>query len=77
MLVVLVIPAQNLVYAILTGQVSLGATLGLISVLIWWVAHMMIVTRVSPSAWFLGAINLPIMLVVEIYLNLSSSKLQF
>ncbi len=72
MLVVLVIPAQNLVYAILTGQVSLGATLGLISVLIWWVAHMMIVTRVSPSAWFLGAINLPIMLVVEIYLNLSS-----
>lgn len=71
-LAVLFMPALNLIDAILSRQLTTGLIMGIASSIIWWISHMIIVTRVSPSAWFLGAINLPIMAAVEIYLSLAS-----
>jgi hypothetical protein len=58
--------------AMSTHQFNLNVILGIISVVIWWVAHLMLTTRISPSAWFLAVFNLPIMIAVEVYLSLAS-----
>ncbi|USN97200.1 MAG: glycosyltransferase [Candidatus Nomurabacteria bacterium] len=71
-LAALVAPALGLYEAITTQQYTLSVILGVIATIFWWLSHLMLVTRVNPSGWFLAIFNLPIMIVVEVYLNLTS-----
>lgn len=71
-LATLVVPFLGVAEAMSTHQFNLNVVLGVISVVIWWLVHLMLTTRVSPSAWFLAIINLPVMIMVEVYLNLAS-----
>ncbi len=71
-LAALVAPALGLIEAISTHQYTLSVVLGVIGTLFWWLSHLMLVTRVNPSGWFLAIFNLPIMIGVEVYLNLIS-----
>lgn len=71
-LAALLAPTLGLIEALTTHQYTLSVILGVIGTLLWWVSHLMLVTRVSPSSWFLAIFNLPIMVVVEVYLNLTS-----
>lgn len=71
-LAALVAPALGLVEAISTHQYTLSVVLGVIATILWWISHLMLVTRVNPSGWFLAIFNLPIMIVVEVYLNITS-----
>lgn len=68
----LVAPALGLYEAITTQQYTLSVVLGVVATIFWWISHLMLVTRVNPSGWFLAIFNLPIMIVVEVYLNLTS-----
>jgi glycosyltransferase involved in cell wall biosynthesis len=68
----LLAPALGLYQAITTGQYTVSVILGVIASIIWWVSHLILVTRVSPSGWFLAIFNLPIMIVVEVGLSLTS-----
>jgi glycosyltransferase involved in cell wall biosynthesis len=71
-LAILIVPFLGVAEAMSTHQFNLNVILGIISVVIWWVAHLMLTTRISPSAWFLAVFNLPIMIAVEVYLSLTS-----
>lgn len=68
----LLAPALGLIEAITTHQYTLSVILGVVATILWWISHLMLVTRVNPSGWFLAVFNLPIMIVVEVYLNLTS-----
>lgn len=41
---------------------------GIISTVFYLASHLILTTRTSPSAWFLSILNLPIVVLVEIYL---------
>lgn len=69
---ILVVPFLGLSEALSTRELSLSVILGVVSVGIWWLAHMILTTRLSPSSWFISIFNLPIMIFVEVYLNLAS-----
>jgi len=71
-LAALVAPALGLIEAITTHQYTLSVILGVVASLFWWISHLMLVTRVNPSGWFLAIFNLPIMIVVEVFLNITS-----
>lgn len=71
-LAALLAPALGLYQAITTGQYTVSVILGVIASIIWWISHLILVTRVSPSGWFLALFNLPIMIVVEVFLSLTS-----
>lgn len=45
---------------------------GAVAMTFWLVAHLILVTRVNPSAWFLSIINLPLIVLIEIYLLIRS-----
>lgn len=68
----LIAPALGLIEAAITQQYTLSVILGVIGTVLWWISHLMLVTRVNPSGWFLAIFNLPIMIVVEVYLSLAS-----
>lgn len=68
----LLAPALGLYQALTTGQFTVSVILGVIASIIWWLSHLVLVTRVTPSSWFLAIFNLPIMVLVEVGLNLTS-----
>ncbi len=68
----LLAPALGLYQAISTGQYTVSVVLGVIASIIWWLSHLILVTRVNPSGWFLAIFNLPIMILVEVGLSLTS-----
>lgn len=71
-LAALLVPVLGLIEAITTQQYTLSVVLGVIATSLWWISHLILVTRVNPSGWFLAIFNLPIMIVVEVYLSLTS-----
>lgn len=71
-LAALLMPVLGLIEAITTQQYTLSVVLGVIATILWWISHLILVTRVNPSGWFLAIFNLPIMIIVEVYLNLTS-----
>jgi glycosyltransferase involved in cell wall biosynthesis len=68
----LVAPALGLIEAVTTQQYTLSVIFGVIATIIWWICHLILVTRVNPSGWFLAIFNLPIMIIVEVGLSLTS-----
>ncbi len=65
-------PALGLYQAATTGQYTFSVILGVIASITWWVCHLVLVTRTSPSGWFLAIFNLPLMVIVEVYLSIKS-----
>lgn len=58
---------------LLVGQSYLPGNIGGLAAMAFWLsAHLILVTRVSPSAWFLSILNLPLVVLIEIYLLVRS-----
>lgn len=58
---------------LIVGQSYLPGNIGGLAAIVFWLtAHLILVTRVSPSGWFLSILNLPLVVLIEICLLISS-----
>jgi glycosyltransferase involved in cell wall biosynthesis len=72
-MVALLMPMLFALEAFRAGKLmDIRLVLGAVSGLSWWLAHLILTTKISPTGWWIALFNLPVMMLVEVWLLLRS-----